>query len=118
MTILQAIHQVDALIPNTCPQNRKVDWLSQLDGMLHTQTLSPAGNVPYVPYDPQGSGEQVLLAQPPFDRIYPLWLEAQIHYFNGEITRYNNAIALFNTQYSALGDHHLRSKMPPARRFR
>lgn len=43
---------------------------------------------------PEDTGEDtVLLVQPPYDELYRHYVEAQIHYANGEMERYNNACA-------------------------
>ena len=53
-----------------------------------------------------------LLAPAPYDGLYRHYVEAQIHYANGELERYNNAMALWNNGLMTLRDHWCRGHMP------
>lgn len=53
-----------------------------------------------------------LLAKAPHDVMYLRFLEAQIHYYNGEIDRYNNTLAAFNAAYGSFCDYYLRTHKP------
>ena len=43
--------------------------------------------------------EAQLTAPTPYDRMYPLYLAAQVDRLNGELGKYNNSITLFMTAY-------------------
>ncbi|MFQ9052979.1 MAG: hypothetical protein ACLR5H_07240 [Oscillospiraceae bacterium] len=47
-----------------------------------------------------------------YDGLYRHHVEAQIHYANGELERYNNAMALWNNGLMTLRDHWCRGHMP------
>ena len=47
--------------------------------------------------------------------MYIRWLEAQIHYTNGEYNKYNNAIIMFNTQFESYESYYTRNHMPLSR---
>ena len=51
-------------------------------------------------------------APAPYDGLYRHYVEAQIHYANGELERYNNAMALWNNGLMTLRDHWCRGHMP------
>jgi len=53
-----------------------------------------------------------LLLSAPLEECYLHFLEAQIHYCNGELARYANAMALFQTVYQSWADHYHRTHMP------
>ena len=53
-----------------------------------------------------------LLAPAPYDGLYRHYVEAQIHYANGELERYNTAMALWNNGLMTLRDHWCRGHMP------
>ena len=102
--IIEAMDGVDKLLYNTYTAGQKAAWLSKLDAMVWEQILKPregGETVPFPGYTGDTDRDTVLLVPSPYDSLYLRWLEAQIHYHNGEIPRYNNAITLFNTEYNA-----------------
>ncbi len=119
MKLTEAITRIDEMKYNTYPREEKIAWLSELDGMVNAHILNPGDtNVSFAPYDSVADGQKELLAPAPFDNMYLYWLEAKIDYYNGEYTRYNNAINLFNTTFRAYGDACNRNrKLPPAKGF-
>lgn len=113
MTIREAIDRVDNLLFNTYTDAEKVAWLSRLDervALLVMGTGSAGG--PWYTKDTETETE--LLVPSPFDEIYIHWLMAQINYANGEIDKYNNAIALYNAEYEAYEKWHHRNTRPKA----
>ena len=117
MTIMEAIAQVDSLVRNTYSQKDKVGWLSRLDHIIKTQVIDGhegAEQVRFNGYDDSTDTHTQLLVPAPFDEIYLRWMEAQIHYHNGEIDRYNAAITMYNTAFDGFRDHYTRSHRPLA----
>ncbi len=92
MTILECIHKVDAVAPNDNTNEQKARWVWECEGKLWNQVfLMQAGEVQ------PGVGRDATLSLPvPYDRVYPLYLQAMIHYANGEYDRYANSMAVFN----------------------
>ena len=101
MTIGEAITRIDLQKQNTCTRQEKLDWLSELDGLLRTQVLSPQDpRLPVqLPYEDPVADTAELLAPPPYDGMYLWWLEARIDYQNGEFIRFNNAMELFRAMF-------------------
>lgn len=56
--------------------------------------------------------DTALLVPAPYDELYLWWLAAQMDYHNGEFTRYNNSIQLFNTGYSVFAEVFTREHKP------
>ena len=48
---------------------------------------------------------EALAAPYPYDGIYPLWLEAQVDFANGEYERYTNTMQRYNTAWNDLARH-------------
>lgn len=121
MKIINAINTVDALQPNTYEQSRKVEWLSTLDAMIKREIIDTHEGGEGCTFAGYGSGTDIketeLLATAPHDIIYLRWLEAQIHYHNGENDKYNNAINAFNTAYAAYRNYYNRTHMPKGNKF-
>lgn len=120
MTISEAIARLDLQKQNTCTRQEKLCWLSELDGLIKAQILDAYENPPAVllPYGDPLPEDGVLLAEPPYDSMYLWYLEAKIDYQNGEINRFNNAMALFQScfrEYAA--QYHRDHKLPGCTRF-
>ncbi|MFI3169803.1 MAG: hypothetical protein R3Y06_07660 [Faecalibacterium sp.] len=105
MTIQKTIEMVDALRPNTIPEQIKIGWLVTLDASLRQSVVaqhSPEGQ-PILgkgaDLDPSPAGQ--LLLPEPYHEAYHYWLCAQIDFALGEITRYSNSMALYNAAVDA-----------------
>ena len=121
MKISQAIERLDSLIFNTYSQLDKVKWLSNLDGMVKTHIIDThegSEGVHFTGYDDSTDLETELLVAAPHDEMYLRWMEAQIHYHNGEYDKYNNAIIMFNTDYEAYQAYYTRNHLPVSRNRR
>lgn len=115
MTIQGAINGLDDLTHNTYTQENKVTWLSRVDTMvkkLVIDTHDGGEDVPFSGYNEDTDLETVLLIPEPFDEAYLRWMEAQIHYHNGEYDKYNNAVVMFNTAFDAYKSDYTRNHMP------
>ena len=114
MTIRQAITRIDALIPNTYSDADKIAWLSNVDRTVSKTTMetqADAYSVMCEDYSDE-SMDTELLVPAPYDDLYLRWLEAQIHYYNGESAAYNAAITLYNTTYNSFANWYNRTHMP------
>lgn len=115
MTIIEIITDVDALKPNGLGQPYKVQWLSQLDARIKhdiIDTHEGGEDVSFNGYNAETPIGTELLVPHPYDDVYRYWLEAQIDYVNGEYTKYNNSMSMFNEAYSAYERHYNRTHMP------
>ena len=122
MKIVEAINKIDSLMHNTYNEQDKVAWLSELDSDVKQHIIDThegAEAVTFTGYDDNTDLQTELLVPAPFDSVYLRWLEAQIHYHNGEYDRYNNAIVLYNTAFGAFADYYNRTHRPVShgRRF-
>lgn len=114
MTIMEAINQIDGLKANTYSVADKVTWLSRLDGMIKQDVIDThecGERIVFVPYTTDDVDDE-LLVDAPHDEMYIRWLEAQIDYANGEYSKYNNSITMFNTAYNAYQNWYNRHHMP------
>lgn len=119
MTLMEAVNGLDALVQNTYSLPQKLRWLSDLDAVIGAELVEThEGGVPFGGYDETTPPDTPLLAEAPYDGIYLKYLEAQVHYYNGELTRYNNAMTAFNTLYAAFERRYNRTHLPLQRRRR
>lgn len=115
MKIIEAINRLDSLLFNTYDQIDKVKWLSNLDSMVKRHVIDThegAEDVIFTEYDGDTDPQTELLIPAPYDEVYLRWLEAQIHYHNGEYDKYNNAILMFNTVYETYQAFYARGHRP------
>lgn len=115
MTIIEAINRLDDLTFNTYSQNDKVAWLSTLDSSVKQQIIDThegADAISFSGYTDDTPLETVLLVPAPYDEVYLRWMEAQIHYHNGEYGKYNNAIIMYNTAFETYQSYYNRTHMP------
>lgn len=121
MTIIELITDVDALKPNGYEQPYKVQWLSQLDSRVKQDIIDThegGEDVVFNGYNDDTPIDTELLIPHPYDEVYRFWLEAQIDYANGEYTKYNNSMAMFNTAYSAFERYYNRTHMPKGKELK
>lgn len=107
MKVREAVERIDSLVRNTYTREEKLFWLSNLDAQIAAVVLD---GEPPSPYKDDEDLDQDLLVEAPFDMMYIHWLEAQIAYTNGEIDRYNNAMAMFNQDVDGYNRYRLRHK--------
>ena len=112
VTAGQMIDRVDAMVPNVYSREEKLRWLREAERSVVDDVLRPllgqteAGEM---------TEDTELLAQEGYEALYRYYLEAQIHYANGEMTRCNNAVSLFNRTQTAFRDSQCRGRMPVGR---
>lgn len=111
MTIADAISRVDAQKHNTVDQKLKIEWLSYLEGQIHTEIVDPGGSFKPFTSDIDTSAYE-LAAPPPYDEVYILYLISKIDLQNQEIARYQNSRVLFNNAYEQLRNYWTRTHMP------
>ena len=63
-------------------------------------------------YDENTAPSTELLIPKPFDQAYIYWLQSKIDYFNGEIARFNNSSAMYNSLYSDFAAWYTRTHKP------
>ncbi len=95
MTASKAIEKTDKLLPNSYDDETKLGWISGFDGMIKRLVFQEGEATPYVfPEDM----EKELLVPFPYDNLYGLLLEVQIHLYNKEYDDYNNTAMVFENR--------------------
>lgn len=112
-TVKQVLEQVDAMLPNQYTTAEKRRWLLQAEGFVVREVHQPHAGGEEAQVPPEDTGEDtVLLVQPPYDELYRHYVEAQIHYCNGEMARYNSAAANWNNGLLTYRDYVCRTTAP------
>lgn len=119
MTIQEALAEIDDLKVNTYGTHQKIQWLSDLDGMIWREIiLAHEGVRPgimFKGYDQETPLDTELLAPFPYTDIYKHWLSAQIDDNNRDTNEYAKSMVRYNAAWQTLGDYWTRTHMPISR---
>ncbi len=125
MTIREAIDRADTIKPNQYPDEIKIQWLSELDNRIYNDIFLTHEDNPYLDIEPPAEGEEdqrlifpytddatTLLAEAPYDILYPSYLKAKMDEANEEMGKYQNSAAMYNSQYQDYTRWYNRCHMP------
>lgn len=116
MTIKDCIDLVDSLKPNQYSIREKVMWLSFIEEIIINEVLKTHEGYDGRYDNFEGYTEDklsvTLIVRSPHDRLYPQFLKMKIDESNGEIARYNNSAALYNTYMSEFRKYYNKTHMP------
>lgn len=116
MTIKEALDRIDALKPNTYEEGEKLRWISTLDARIHRDVVLThehnAAAESFAGYTAQTNKNTELLVAAPHDELYLYYLESKIDYYNGEMGKYNNSAAMFNSAYTEYANYINRTRKP------
>lgn len=121
MTLLEAINRIDVLKPNSYSQGEKIQWLSNLDGIIKREIIDTHEGGEGIVYNGYTEGTNLttaLLVPAPYDDVYLRYLEMQIDYANGEYGKYNNSMSMYDTAYSNFQRYYNRTHMPIGKKFK
>ena len=96
----------DALVPNQYTRAEKLRWLAQAEGFVLREICRVTGPLAALEED------AALAVEAPYDELYRHYVEAQIHYCNGEMARYNSAAANWNNGLLTYRDYVCRTTAP------
>ena len=115
MTLNEILARVDDETPNQYETALKAAWVEEIDRkilreiILAREEQNDGFRREIGRYNPE-NGEKIILILPDeFSGIYTRYLETKIHYHNAEMSKYNAAVSLFNTQYEEFRAWYFRS---------
>ena len=96
MATLQGVLDIiDSIKPNAFSEEAKTAWINEIEGLVQTEVFLLAVE-DVVQYQwPEDSGA-TLLAKPPHDKTYWVYLSAMVDFANGEYDKYQNTMQMFN----------------------
>lgn len=99
-TIKEIIERVDENKPNAFSTKTKMAWLATLEGKIAADVLlMNIVEIRQLQYKYPDDLESEPLVSFPHEDIYDLWLIARIDYENGEYSKYQNSMALYNEAF-------------------
>lgn len=96
MTPSKVMEYIDSIRPNAYGEEVKLQWISDVDGMVKRLVIQEKTFEPYIYPDDM---DKELLIPPPYDGVYSLYLESMIDYYNREYGNYNNSAAMFEARF-------------------
>lgn len=97
-TVSSVITRVDDIKPNAFSNETKTQWLNEVEGMVQTEVFLWASEQ-IITYDYATNADTELLVQPPHDKLYWAYLTAMIDFANGEYSKYQNTMQMFNNSF-------------------
>ncbi|MBP5729553.1 MAG: hypothetical protein J6Y48_21000 [Clostridia bacterium] len=99
MTIQDCIQYIDSIEPNAYNNEQKARWVRECEGKVYTQ-LYLQQTFDFPDLTPWAMMGLELSIPAPYNKLYPRYLQAMIHYANGEYERYAASMQLFNEAWS------------------
>ncbi|MBQ6864142.1 MAG: hypothetical protein IJO14_07890 [Clostridia bacterium] len=115
MTIRMAISRFDTLYPNEIPYERKIEWLSELDGRVHEEIIALHEGAPptaFTGYIMATPGNTELLVPFPFDKLYIEYMHAMLELVRSNAAQYNNCMQLAALTFDSFAAEYNREHMP------
>lgn len=98
--VREVFERVDEARPNAFSETLKMMWLNSLEGRLAADVfLMSIQDIRQLTLRYPDDMDTELLVTPPHDDIYDLWLYAKIDFENGEYTKYQNDMMMFNEHH-------------------
>lgn len=96
MATLQGVLDIiDSIKPNAFSEEAKTAWINEIEGLVQTEVFLLAIE-DVVQYTWPENAAATLLAKPPHDKIYWVYLSAMVDFANGEYDKYTNTMQMFN----------------------
>ena len=114
MTVNELLTAVDSLHPNQFSTEDKLRWLNHVEQTIWREIICTHEGVEDGATMPAytTADDTELLAEDPYSRLYPAWMDAQIAYYNRESGKYADAATAFNEAYGAYKSWYNRTHMP------
>lgn len=111
MTPNKAIERVNSVSPDAYSDENKLQWISELDGMVRRLVYQTQEAAPYrYPEDM----DTELLVPAPFDGVYELYIMSKVDFHNQEWGKYNNSATVFHSLFDDFKKAYIRENMPKA----
>lgn len=108
----EIIRFVDDIKPNAFTDAQKLQWLNELEGKIQVLILCSPAEELRPAYVLPGDADTQALVPKPYDKLYWMYLGAMIDFGNGEYSKYQNSMILFNDAYEDYAKAYLREHRP------
>ena len=115
MTIQQVLSTVDELKPNSIDEGPKLEWLNEIELTIYMEVIlthQGSEDIKEPCIDRNSDYNTDLIAQAPYDRLYPEYVMCKVDFANREWDSYNNTAAQFSQSYAEYKAWYNRNHMP------
>ena len=115
MTIDKLIKLAKKLKPTPFDDEILLMWVNEIEGMVLSEVhlVTVTDIAPYELGEDESLPTAELTAPYPYDKLYTQYLMAQIDYANGEYSKYQNTMQMFNAYYTEYV-HYVAEVLAPA----
>jgi hypothetical protein len=112
MRIIDAVTNVDNLLPNAFDQEQKHKWLKNIEDKIYKEVVLTHENDTDILITDFEDDNSELIAPYPYDNLYISFILAKIFEYEHETVRYNNQMIIFNQEYQEFVNWYNRNNMP------
>lgn len=113
MTVKELMDTVERLHPNQYSATDKLRWLNEIEQTVWREiVMTHDGYEGDMPHYDDVAADTVLTVENPYSRLYGLWMDAQIAYYDRESGAYEDAMTAFNAAYGEYMRYYNRTRMP------
>ena len=109
MTPNKAIERVNSVAPDVYSDENKLQWISELDGMVKRLVYQ---ETEFEPYKYPEDMDTELLVTAPFEGVYEAYIMAKVDFCNREWQKYNNSASSFHAMFEDYKKAYIRENMP------
>ena len=111
--IREIIERVDDIKPNAFTEKTKLAWIGELEGLITADVMLMATpDICQMECKYPDALDRELLVGFPHDGIYEQYLCAKIDFANGEYSKYQNSMEMFNANYENFVNWFIRTYSP------
>ena len=99
MTIQEVLTNFDTMKPNQFDEGTKLAWLNEIEQKVYHTMSQREGEVRFHIISTESDYSESMLLPELYTNIYSYYLGSMVDYYNGETTRYNNSVIMFDTAY-------------------
>ncbi len=106
--VLDAIETVK---PSQYDEDVILQWIEDVESQVFNELVYTHENIEGYERKTMSRNTE-LVAKSPYDKLYIYYVMAQIDFYNAEIGRFNNDMAMYDAQYSEFANWYNRTYMP------
>lgn len=113
MTLRELFTTVDQLRPNAFTDAEKIRMVNTVEGRIYKDILSKyEGEEPiFTPFE-EGQEERELAVPVPYTDVYVFYLASMMDFYNGDSSRYNDSMVLYNQAWNEFQAYYLQTHTP------
>lgn len=113
MKIRELFANIDQMRPNAFTDREKLYFLNTIEGRIYKEILQKAeGDDSVFQVFQEGEEERELIVPIPYTDIYLYYLAAMIDFYNGDSSRYNDTMVLYNQAWEDFAAYYRQTHKP------